>query len=101
MRVTTVRFEDKEMKEVKGLAKELRFDQSSVLKQALGKGVKEMRLELALKKYAAREFTMSQAAKFSRVSLWQLIDELKRRNVSMQYSKEDLEEDLEALKEFE
>ncbi|MEK6958176.1 MAG: UPF0175 family protein [archaeon] len=101
MHVTTVRFEDKELVELKSLASELNFDQSTVLKQALRKGVRAMRLELALEKYAKNELTMGEAAKLSKLSIWQFMDELKRHNIQMQYSEEDLREDLETLKEFE
>ena len=98
MGVTTVRFEDEEIDELKKLAKERGSDQSTLLKQALKKGMKEVRIELAFEKYRHHKITMSVAAGMAHLTLWEFMDELKKRNAFVETDEKNLEEN---LKEFE
>ena len=96
--VTTVRFEDEEMDELKKLANERGSDQSTLLKQALKKGIREVRLELALERYRQHKITMGEAAGKAHLTLWEFIDELKKRSEFVETDEKNLEE---TLKEFE
>ena len=96
--VTTVRFEDEEIDELKKLAKESGSDQSSLLRQALRKGIREVRIESALEKYRHHKITMSQAAGNAHLTLWEFMDELRKRNEYLETDEKNLEEN---LKEFE
>ena len=97
MAITTIRLEDNDLDDVKLVAKDMGVDQSTVLKRALRKGVGELRIELALEKYARHKISFSDAAKFANISQWRLLDEMKSRGAFFQTDEENLEESLKEL----
>ena len=54
-------------------------------------------LEYALKLYSEGKCTAWKAAEIAKLSLYEFIDELKKRRIPAQYTLEDLEEDLKDL----
>ena len=72
----------------KGITVTTRLDSESV---------KEWLIERSIREYEAGKITLWQAAKKSDVSLWEMIDEVKKRSVHVPYRIEDLKDDLEVL----
>lgn len=71
-----------------------------VLREVLEEGIRERRVRVALKLYAEGGATLWKAARLVGISLWELIDALKRYDVKLRYGLEELEEDVrEALSE--
>ncbi|MDO8634582.1 MAG: UPF0175 family protein [archaeon] len=97
MGVTTVRLKDEEIKELKDFSKKLGSDQSTVLKQALKKGLKEMRFDFALENYSEHRISLSVAARLAGQSVWEFLDSLKKKGLFLQTDEENLEK---TLKEF-
>ena len=95
--VTSVRLEDEDLTDIRAVGKDLGMGQSAALKQALRKGVRELRIENALGKYSKGGLTLSLAAKKARVSIWELLDEMKARNVFLRTDEENLEANLKEL----
>jgi len=69
-------------------------------REVLEEGIRERKVRVALKLYAEGGATLWKAARLVGISLWELIDALKRYDVKLRYGLEELEEDVrEALSE--
>ncbi|KXB00491.1 hypothetical protein AKJ42_00520 [candidate division MSBL1 archaeon SCGC-AAA261C02] len=97
MPVTSVRLSDNLLKELDSLAEDQGVDRSTVLKRALKAGVREIRIDEAIKKYQDGLVSAWRAAWEARVSLWEFVDVLEKRGIGFSTSDEDLEEMLEEL----
>ena len=95
MVVTTVRLDKKTLEELDSLAKEEDVDRTTVLRRALNIGVREMRIDKAVARYRKGLISAWRAAQEAGVNLWELMDVLKKREVRMVTSEEDLERMLE------
>lgn len=74
-------------------------DKSKLIRELLIIGIKEKKLEEALKLYSQGKITLWKAAVLSGISLWKMIDIVAERKINLQYGKRELKEDLKALKE--
>lgn len=97
MPVTTVRMADEELRILDDLAKRNSLDRSDLLKKALKLGVKDMLLEEALGKYQRGESSAWQCASEAGLTLWEFLDQLKKRDIYFRTDEIELEQ---ALKEF-
>jgi predicted HTH domain antitoxin len=71
------------------------LDRSTLIKNLLSSGLKQYRIELAIKKYLGGEVSTWKAAEIAGVSLRMMNKILQEKGVEMHYSKESLKEDLE------
>jgi len=100
MRVIAARFHPEVADEVERIAAEEKVDKSTVIVLAADLYVKHWKLEKALKSYLAGRVTLWKAAEIAGLSLWEVMDEMEKRKISLQYTSEDFIEDFEAaLKE--
>ncbi|MBS7644233.1 UPF0175 family protein [Candidatus Bathyarchaeota archaeon] len=100
MQVIAARFPKSSVEEIEKIAKEEHVDKSAVVARALQRYIKEWKLERALTLYREGKVTLSKAAKIADLSLWEMLDTIKQRKISIQYTFEDFREDFEAaLKE--
>lgn len=74
------------------------IDRSTAVKRLLQRGVEDWRREAAVQRYRDRELSLGAAADVADVSIWRLLDVLEERNVEVNYSAEDLTNDLEAAR---
>ena len=93
----TTRVEDKLAKQIDQVAKAEAMDRSTVIRRLLSKSVKEWILVQALKDYKDGKITLWQASRKAEISLWEIIDEVKKRDIHIPYTIEDLKEDIGAL----
>lgn len=93
----TTRVEDDLAETIDKIAKTEGMDRSTVIRRFLSKAVREWIIETSLDQYERGKITLWQAAKRSGLSLWEMIDEVKRRSIHVPYTAEDLEEDLKGL----
>ena len=84
-------------KRVRALADVENLDRSSVIREALEIGVREKQLANALAQYKTRKITAWKAAGLAEVSLWEFLDELKRRGEFFETSEDDLREMVRSL----
>ena len=96
MRVIAARFHPKVAEEVERIAAEDRVDKSTVIVRAADLYVKRWKLEKAFKFYLEGRVTLWKAAEIAGLSLWELMDEMEKRKISLQYTSEDFIEDFEA-----
>lgn len=93
----TTRVEDPLVKAIDSVAKEEAIERSAVIRRFLIKSVKEWKIEKMLRDYEQGRITLWQAARHCDLSLWEMIDEVKKRHVHVPYTLEELREDVAAL----
>ena len=93
----TTRVEDELAKAIDEVANREGMDRSTVIRRFLSKAVKDWLIERSLKDYEEGRMTLWQAAAKCGLSLWEIIDEVKKREVHVPYTLEDLREDLKGL----
>jgi len=69
-------------------------DQSTVLRRAVGRGLSEAKLDIAVDRYVREKASLEQASVVAGVSLWRFLDELRTRNVALRYSQADAEAEI-------
>jgi predicted HTH domain antitoxin len=84
----------KEIDEIKARSLE---DQSSLVRRLLRKSITEEKLDIAVKDYVDDKTSLGAAATFAGVSIWEMIDELKRRNIGLKYKLIDAQEEIEQV----
>ncbi len=85
------------MKLIDEIARKEGMDRSTVLRRFLLKGTKEWLIENSLKDYEDGKITLWQAAKNCNISLWEMINEVKKRNIHVSYTLEELKKDVRGL----
>ncbi len=80
------------------LAKLEKVDKSKVLRETLELGLKQKLIDLSLEEFQKGRVTLGKAASLVGISIWEMIEEIKERKITIHYTKEDLEKDLEALR---
>ncbi len=93
----TTRIDEKLAKTIDKIAKTEGMDRSTVIRRFLSSAVKEWLIEQSLVMYAAGKLTLWQAAHRCGLSLWEAVEEVRRREVRLPYSLEELKEDLKGL----
>ena len=89
----TTRVDDKLAKLIDEIAKQEGMDRSTIMRRFLSKAVKEWLIEKNLKDYEEGKITLWQAAQNCGISLWEIINEAKKRGTIVPYTLEDLKED--------
>jgi len=93
--VTTVRLNPDLLKALNELARKKKTDRSTVMKQAIELGVREIRFADALKRYQEGRISAWRAAREAGVSLWEFIQELKKRGTFFKTDEAEMERMLE------
>src|SRR3989338_3729835 len=99
MKNISVRLKEDFMKEAERLAKLEMVDKSTIIRDALEKGFAEVKLEIAIEMFSKGRTSTSEAAEIAGLSVGEMMDELVRRGVRPDITKEDIKGSLEkALK---
>jgi len=93
----TTRVEEELAKVIDEVARREGMDRSTVIRRFLMKAVKEWLIERSLEDYEQGKVTLWQAAARCDMSLWEMISEVKKREVHVPYTLEELREDLKGL----
>ncbi len=87
-----------ELKEEIDKLRELRHeDQSTFIRKLLWKSIAQEKLEYALKQYLADKISLGKAAELAGLSIWEILDELKGRNITLDYKLHDAELEIEKI----
>lgn len=81
-------------KELRALQELTGEDQSSLLRRLLYKGMEEVKTDIAVDTCLKGKASLEKSAGISRSSLWDFLDELRRRNVALKYSVADAESEI-------
>ena len=93
----TTRVEEELAKVIDEVARREGLDRSTVIRRFLMKAVKEWLIERSLEDYEQGKVTLWQAAARCDMSLWEMISEVKKREIHVPYTLEELREDLKGL----
>ena len=93
----TTRVDDDIAKLIDKIAKKEGMDRSTVMRRFLIKAIREWMIESNLEDYKEGKISLWEAAKRSNISLYEMLEEIKKRGVHINYNIEDLKKDLEAL----
>ena len=96
MEVFSIRVPREIKREIEELAKLEGREKSIILREILINGVKERKIKAVLKLYSEGKITLWKAARLAGISLWEIIVELQKHNITLQYGLPELEEDLKA-----
>ncbi|RLI40049.1 hypothetical protein DRO59_10170 [Candidatus Bathyarchaeota archaeon] len=94
----TTRVEEELVKIIDSIAKMEGMDRSTVIRRFLLRAVKDWLIEKSLGEYEEGKLTLWQAAEKCGLSLWEMINEVKKREVHVPYTLEELKEDLKVFK---
>lgn len=87
----------KDLKEIEG---EEKTDRATVVRKLLARAIQQWKMERALRLYREGKVTLWRAAKLAGVTLREMMDLAAKEGIQFQYTRKDLEEDIEAaLKE--
>ncbi len=74
------------------IVKEEQSDKTAALKKLLALGAKKYKLEKAVAQYQAGKISVGRASELAGISLWELMEELKARNISARLDKNDYQQ---------
>ena len=95
----SVRVEKDILKELEKLEEQWQTDRSEAIRRLLVEAIKEFKVKNALENISSHKTSIGKAAKDCGVSLWEILDLVKEKNIDWTgYSKEDIENDLTMLK---
>lgn len=93
MRSISARIPDDEEDSLEEVAELLGEDKSTVIRKALGEGLRDIRIRLAVQRYQCGEVSINEAARIADVSLSELMEIARERNLTTQLTPEDLQAD--------
>jgi predicted HTH domain antitoxin len=98
-KLTTIRLDLAIDRELEQLAKLKDTDKSKLIRDLILLGIREKKLQEALKLYAQGRVTLWKAATLSGLSVWEMMEIIAERKIPMPYGIRELEEDLKGLKD--
>ena len=96
----TSRLPDDMVKDIERIAEIESLDKSSVIRRLLNNAIAIWKLEYSLKLYQKGEISLGKAAELSKLSIWEFLEKLSERKIPLNYSLEDLQNDLETVKQI-
>lgn len=97
MATTSVRLPDEVLRGLDALADAGHTDRAVVLRKAIERGLRDLRLDQALETYQRGEGSLAWCAQKAEVSLWDLLDEMQRRRLGLATDEDHLLAQVEAL----
>ncbi len=90
LKPTTVRLSDDFLRELYKFIKDMKLDKSAYLREILRKGFEEDKCERLLSGYREGELSAAEACKMLGISPWEFFELLRKENMSLNVSLEDL-----------
>ncbi len=97
MKKITIMMPDDLKKEIDNLKTLYNEEQSSLIRRLLKKSINGEKIEIAVKMYLDEKISLGKAAELAGISIWEMLDELKRRNIGLKYKISDAELEVEKL----
>jgi predicted HTH domain antitoxin len=89
----SARIPDDEESALEEVAALLGEDKSTVIRKALGEGLRDIRIRLAVQRYQSGEISVNEAARIADVSLAEWFEVARDRNLTTQLTPDDLQAD--------
>ncbi|MBN1503019.1 UPF0175 family protein [Candidatus Woesearchaeota archaeon] len=93
----TTRIDESLLHEVDQLSLQKQMDRATFLRNIIKHGVQEEKRKNALEKYKRREYSLQKCASLLNISVLEMIDLLERESLFLDYTKDELREDLQGL----
>ena len=84
----------KEIDKLKEIHKE---EQSSYIRKLLWKSVAQEKLDYAINQYLDDKISLGKSSEIAGVSIWEMLDELHRRNIALKYKISEAEFEIEKI----
>jgi len=94
-KVTTVRLPEETLEALEDLTNKLQRERSDVIREAMKIGIGEMTLRLALELYIKGKISFGRMSELTGLGYRELSLSLKRRNITLRYGEERLNEEVE------
>jgi len=95
--VVAARIPKDDARDIELFAREESVDKSSFVKRLLRKSLEEYKVERALKLYKEGAISLGKAAELAGKNIWTMLDIMKKHHVELNYTIEDLEEDIQTI----
>lgn len=89
----SARIPDDEENDLEEVAELLGEDKSTVIRKALGEGLRDIRIRVAIQRYQSGAVSVNEAARIADVSLGEWLEIARDRNLTTQLTPEDLQTD--------
>jgi len=96
METVSVRIPGEIKREIERIAEAEGVDRSTALRKVLEKGLREWKIEIALKLLEEGKVTLWKAASIAGVSLWEMLEIVEARGIPLPVRAEDVIEDIRA-----
>ncbi|MBI4146940.1 UPF0175 family protein [Candidatus Woesearchaeota archaeon] len=93
----SARIPEETAQDIKLLAKARHTGKTEVIRALILQGLKEAKLEMSIQKYKEGKATLWKAAQLAGLSLWKFLDEVKKRKIGMEYTREEAQEEVKAV----
>ncbi|MBI2545693.1 UPF0175 family protein [Candidatus Woesearchaeota archaeon] len=97
----STRIEEHVLAEIDELSKERHMDRASLLRNLIVEGLALEKKNKVLHMYKERKISLARAAEMLEIDIWQMIDLIRKENLYLDYSEEELLEDMQGLKRAE
>ena len=96
----SVRFPKEDAAIIEKIAKEERTDKTTAFKKIFALGTRQYNLENAIRQYGAGKISIGKAAEIAGISIWEIMEELKARNIANPMTRDDYREGLKNLQKL-
>lgn len=93
----SVRFPKEDVAIIEERVRDEKTDKTTALKRIFALGARQYKLEKAVGQYREGKISIGRAAEAAGISLWEMMDELKARNIANPLAKEDYMQGLKNL----
>ena len=98
MKALTVHMPDDLLKKINKYRKQASMDVDSSITQLIKIGLKQWKIEQGVEMYANGKATLWKAAEIADVSLYEMMEVIKKRKIPAQFDKSALEEEIKRIK---
>lgn len=84
--------------QIKEIEKEMKADRAEVIRRLLGEGIKKHQLDKAMTMLRNGNVTISKAAEIAGVSIWEMMEVMREKQIPVPYDEEDLRKSLKRIK---
>ncbi len=92
--IITAQVKDDLLKGLKDYMEAAGLDRSAAIRKLLERGIKNWKLELAIDEYREGKISLMKAGEKAEVTVWEFLDELDRRKISLNVSMDAFEKSL-------
>lgn len=96
--LVSMRLKKEELDPINEIARDEKTDKTTAIRKALDLGTKQYLLEKSINEYREGKLSIGKAAEKAKISLWEMLDELKDRNIQSNLGSEEYKESLNNLR---